>query len=212
MMPNPKHKAPGNSKSSRNTSSSRLPQNPFIPTTSSPPRMQPTHPNQPPLKDQKSPLTNPLLKPILGTAIAIAVIVAFAIGTGVIRLSEDGSPCLGSAACFNGTVTKIVDGDTLYVGDVKIRLALVDTPEVGEVGYEEASQFAGSLCPVGSEARVDQDDRQLYDAYGRMLAVVYCGGKNLNEELLEGGYAVILTRYCDESEFGGEGWAKEGGC
>ncbi len=170
--------------------------------------------DQPIQKEKKGLLANPLVKPILGTAIAIAVIVAFAIGTGVIKLSgdEDGSPCLGSAACFNDTVTKIVDGDTLYVGDVKVRLVLVDTPEVGEVGYEEATQFAGSLCPVGSEAWVDQDDGQLYDAYGRMLAVVYCGGKNLNEELLEGGYAVILTRYCDESEFGGEGWAREFGC
>ncbi|TET90867.1 MAG: hypothetical protein E3J35_04305, partial [Methanomassiliicoccales archaeon] len=179
--------------------------------------MQPTHPNQPPQEDQKSPLTNPLLKPILVIAIAITLILSLAIATGMINLSdpyetnpppENGTPCLGQAECFNDTVTKIVDGDTLYVGDVKVRLALVDTPEVGEVGYEEATQFAGSLCPVGSEAWVDQDDRQLYDAYGRMLAVVYCGGKNLNEELLEGGYAVILTRYCDESEFGGEGWAR----
>lgn len=42
------------------------------------------------------------------------------------------------------------------------------------------------MVAVGSEAWVDQDDWQLYDGYGRMMAVVYCGGKNLNEELLEG--------------------------
>ena len=125
---------------------------------------------------------------------------------------DGGTPGNGSAEYFEGPVTKIVDGDTLYVGNVKIRLVLVDTPEVGENGFEEATQFAAGLCPVGSNATVDQDDDQLYDRYGRMLAVVYCGGKNLNEELLEEGHAVILTQYCDESEFGDQKWARDYGC
>lgn len=125
---------------------------------------------------------------------------------------EEKALCSGSAECFEGTVTRIVDGDTLYVDDIKIRLALVDTPEEGEEGYEEASQFAESLCPVGSQAMVDQDDWQLYDRYGRMLAVVHCGEKNLNKELLDEGHAFILTRYCDESEFGNQEWARDYGC
>ena len=127
-------------------------------------------------------------------------------------LFGNGGPCSGSAECFEDTVTEIVDGDTLYVGDVKIRLALVDTPEYWEDGYEEATQFTSNLCPVGSEALVDQDDDQLYDSYGRMLAVVYCEGKNLNEELLENGHGVILTQYCDESEFRHQAWARQYGC
>jgi len=45
-----------------------------------------------------------------------------------------------------------------------------------------------------------------------MIAVVYCGGKNLNYELLKSGHAVILTHYCDLSEFRGETWAVEFGC
>jgi len=125
---------------------------------------------------------------------------------------ENGSLCLGSADCFEDDVTKIVDGDTLYVGGIKIRLSLVDTPESGESGFEDAKQFVSDLCPVGSIALVDQDDYQLYDAYGRMLAVVHCGGKNLNKELLEEGHAVILTQYCDDSEFENQKWAKDYGC
>ena len=124
-------------------------------------------------------------------------------GTGV---------CLGTAECFEGEVERIVDGDTLYVEGVKIRLSLVDTPESGEAGFWEAKDFVEYLCPEGSQATVDQDDWQLEDNYGRMLAVVHCNGKNLNEELLDGGYGEILTYYCDLSEFGGETWARRHGC
>jgi endonuclease YncB( thermonuclease family) len=125
---------------------------------------------------------------------------------------ENEGPCLGSADCFEDDVTKVVDGDTLYVGGIKIRLSLVDTPESGQSGFEEARNFVINLCPVGSIALVDQDDYQLYDNYGRMLAVVYCGGKNLNKELLEEGHAVILTQYCDDSEFEDQKWARDYGC
>jgi micrococcal nuclease len=126
--------------------------------------------------------------------------------------TPEGTSCMGSADCLKGEVTRIVDGDTLYVGSTKIRVVLVDTPEVGEPGYSEATNFTATLCPVGSQATVDQDDDQLYDSYNRLLAVVYCDGKNLNKELLENGHAVILTQYCNESEFGGESWARENGC
>lgn len=154
-----------------------------------------------------------VVKVIIMTAIIVgAIVVLLLLSFPPSNLWGDGGLCSGSAECFEDTVTKIVDGDTLYVGDVKIRLALVDTPEVGEDGFEEATQFAKNLCPVGSNATVDQDDEQLYDWYGRMLAVVYCDGKNLNEELLEKGHAVILTQYCDESEFGNQAWAREYGC
>ena len=48
------------------------------------------------------------------------------------------SECQGQADCFSGIVTEIVDGDTLDVNNVRIRLTLVNTPERGESGYQEA--------------------------------------------------------------------------
>lgn len=118
----------------------------------------------------------------------------------------------GAGGILEGEVTRIVDGDTLYIDDIKIRLVLVDSPEYGETGYDEAKDFAADICPEGSQATADQDDWQLEDQYGRMIAVVYCGGKNLNHELLKSGHAVILTQYCAVSEFGDETWAVEYGC
>ena len=52
-----------------------------------------------------------------------------------------GPQCRGTAACFTDTVTYIVDGDTLDVGSTRIRLALVNSPEVGQPGYSEAKEF-----------------------------------------------------------------------
>lgn len=120
--------------------------------------------------------------------------------------------CSGSAACFSGTVTKVTDGDTIDVDNITVRFALVDTPEIGEAGYHEATSFTSKLCAVGSKVLVDEDDGQTAGSYGRMIAKVYCDGRLINEELLESRNAILLTRHCDESEFANEGWAKKFGC
>lgn len=68
--------------------------------------------------------------------------------------------CKGSADCFRGIVTEIVDGDTIDVNNVRIRLTMVNTPERGEAGYNEATEIAESVCPVRANALVDEDDGQ----------------------------------------------------
>jgi endonuclease YncB( thermonuclease family) len=47
----------------------------------------------------------------------------------------------GQADCFRGIVTEIVDGDTLDINNVRVRLALVNTPGRVENGYTEANRF-----------------------------------------------------------------------
>jgi len=126
-----------------------------------------------------------------------------------------GSPedkCKGTSACFEGRVTKVVDGDTIDVNTVRVRLALVNTPERGDSGYAEATQFTATLCPLGSTVLVDEDDGQTQGSYDRMIARVFCGDKVLNAELLNAGLAVIDTRFCGVSEFSNEDWAQRYGC
>jgi len=120
--------------------------------------------------------------------------------------SSNPPQCKGTAACFTDTVTYIVDGDTLDVGSTRIRLALVNSPEVGEPGYTEAKQFTSQTCSVGTQALVDEDDGQTGGSYGRMVALVYCGGVNLNAALLTSGNAVLVEYYCSVSEFASEPW------
>ena len=122
------------------------------------------------------------------------------------------STCSGKALCITDKVTKIVDGDTIYIKNYKIRLTLTNTPEKNQVGFSEAKSFTSNLCPIGSMITVDQDDKQKIDAYGRMVAKITCSGKNLNAELLENEHALIQTQYCKKSEFASEPWAKKFGC
>src|SRR3989304_3353443 len=136
---------------------------------------------------------------ILVIAVLAAVALSLLSGSQPATISGPGggnSSCKGTARCFSGTVTYIVDGDTLDVAGQRIRLTLVNTPETGQAGYQEAKDFTAGTCPVGSRALVDEDDGQTGGSYGRIIAVVYCGSTNLNAALLHGGYAVILTQYC----------------
>jgi micrococcal nuclease len=127
--------------------------------------------------------------------------------------------CKGNAFCFPGNVTKVVDGDTVDVNGIRIRLSLVDTPERGQANFTEAKNLALKLCPIGSTALVDQDDEQRGGSFGRMVGKVYCNYNasnvnltSLNEAVFKNGYAKILTEFCAKSEFANELWVKGHGC
>jgi micrococcal nuclease len=157
---------------------------------------------------------------VLRLCLTILVLIGFIFNFPI--LLEAATLCKGAAACFSGNVTKVVDGDTLDVNGIRIRLSLINTPEIGMKNYTEAKDLALKLCPVGSMALVDQDDGQTRGSYGRMIGEVYCNfkagvenlalTKNLSEEELKSGLAEMLTKYCASSEFASELWAKKYGC
>lgn len=124
---------------------------------------------------------------------------------------SENSMCLGNARCISGTVTKIVDGDTIQVDDEIIRFALVDAPKIKYDGGQSLG-FIEQICPVGSTTIIDQDDMQLEDKYGRILGVVYCNDMNLNKELLDLGLGDLYSAFCEQSEFSTEKWALKHGC
>ena len=109
---------------------------------------------------------------------------------------------------WGGVVKNVVDGDTVDVsfdiyGIQRIRLVGVNTPERGEEGYEEAKEFVNMSC-LWEVVKLDVDDKEQYDPYYRILAVVYANGTNLNEKLLRVGYAEIM--YIPPSEFNPYEW------
>lgn len=108
---------------------------------------------------------------------------------------------------LEGIINYVVDGDTLDINDIRIRLALVDTPERGQDGYKEAREFVKNLC-LNKKGEVDIDDGQRRgDRYGREIGVIYCDGINVNKALVENNLTKIYTEYCDISEFSKEEWA-----
>lgn len=116
-------------------------------------------------------------------------------------------PTLSDEIELAGKVNHVVDGDTLDINDIRIRLSLVDTPERGDPGFKEATQFVVKLC-LGENAEVDMDDGQRRGSFGREIGVVYCDGKNLNEQLMDNNLGIIDTRFCEKSEFSNNKWAK----
>lgn len=153
-------------------------------------------------------------KKIIYLILSLMMIIAYALKRDVLRLPQtrDSSGCIGTAACFTGVVERVIDGDTLEVAGERIRLVLVNAPERGTSDAAAATQFLREMCPAGAMARVDQDDRQMTDDYGRMLAVVWCDSKRVNEEIVRAGRAKLYGRFCRKSEFGMEEWAVALGC
>ena len=124
-------------------------------------------------------------------------------------LSDD---CSGTARCITGTVTKIVDGDTIHVDGESVRFALASAPELSGYGGVESRNFIQTICPVGSDVIVDEDDGQTGESFGRMIGVIYCNGVNLNQELLDADLGYLENRFCDSSEFASDPWAQKHGC
>ena len=122
-------------------------------------------------------------------------------------------PISFNSRCTTGTVTEIFDGNNIRVEHALFRLALISHPELDEEEGGEAKEFLESICPVGSDALVDQDDLRPLEhltGTGRIIAVVYCNGLNLNEELVEHDFEYFDGTYCYTSEFADDPWAEEG--
>lgn len=94
----------------------------------------------------------------------------------------------------NYFVTKIVDGDTIYVSGIETRIRLIgiNTPEIhnGPVqcyGPEATDYLAGLILGkyVGLEYDAASGD---IDRYGRPLRFVYYNGENVNQKILLEGY------------------------
>ncbi|OGJ57577.1 hypothetical protein A3H22_00895 [Candidatus Peribacteria bacterium RIFCSPLOWO2_12_FULL_55_15] len=101
----------------------------------------------------------------------------------------------------NGRVVRVIDGDTVMVRiadrEVTVRLIGVDAPETGGKGEEgkwgrEAMEFLRGLLDGGIVALDFDEERQ--DVYGRILAYLSVGGRDVQAELLQVGLAAVYKR------------------
>ena len=92
----------------------------------------------------------------------------------------------------------VIDGDTFRTDvDETIRLADINTPEIGESGYWEATNYMISIVK-NKDVFLDIDDKFTYDDEGkgtRLVCVVYVDYNethylNVNKALIENGLAV----------------------
>jgi micrococcal nuclease len=97
-------------------------------------------------------------------------------------------------------VVDVVDGDTIEVsldGDTeRVRYIGIDTPE--SVTPDQPVECFGRRAGEANARLVEGEevrllfDRELRDAYGRLLAYVYAGDVLVNAELVERGFARTL--------------------
>ncbi len=105
---------------------------------------------------------------------------------------------------FTGTVTRVIDGDTLEarVGGtlLKIRLWGVDAPEMGQTNGAWAHSYLEELAPPDSRIAVHPVSM---DRYGRVVAVIGKaedpGGWALNVKVTVFGQAYHVDRFQSES-------------
>jgi micrococcal nuclease len=117
-------------------------------------------------------------------------------------------PPLASGQVLRGTVTRVVDGDTVRVRvsgfDDVVRLIGIDTPETVhpsrpvECHGPEASALAERLMPVGATVRLATDPTQdVRDRYGRLLAHIHTGDRSgadtVNRALVAAGAAKVYV-------------------
>lgn len=92
-------------------------------------------------------------------------------------------------------VVGVADGDTLTVlrngKQVKVRLANIDAPEKKQPFGTRSKQALSLLC-FGRNAVLDAGET---DRYGRMVAVVHCGGVNANAAQVRNGMAWVYRQY-----------------
>jgi micrococcal nuclease len=101
-------------------------------------------------------------------------------------------PAAADDSCI---VARVVDGDTLVcVGGVRVRLLLIDAPELSQGSAGAAAWRAlEALAPPGTLLRLDLDVQPL-DRFGRTLAYLWLeDGRMVNEELLRAGVAVVAV-------------------
>src|SRR4051812_25858301 len=133
--------------------------------------------------------------------VAFAVLVL--VVTGGDLVGGGGSSPAPRGGRANGTVIRVVDGDTVHVrvdgADEAVRYIGVDTPET--VKPRTPVQCFGKAASAENHRLVEDQvvrlrfDAERRDRYGRLLAYVYRASDGLfvNAALVRGGYATTLT-------------------
>jgi endonuclease YncB( thermonuclease family) len=103
--------------------------------------------------------------------------------------------CSAQAETFSGTVTRVVDGDTLTILDAqkrryRVRLGQVDAPESKQAFGVKSARSLHSLC-FRKTAHVEW---QAKDQHDRHIGQVTCEGVDANAEQVRRGMAWVSPR------------------
>jgi endonuclease YncB( thermonuclease family) len=105
-----------------------------------------------------------------------------------------------SAADLSGPV-RVIDGDTIAIGDTRIRLWGIDAPEMRQTCqgkedqvYECGRDSAAVMRELTRDRTVECDERG-HDRYRRVVAVCRTEAGEINAAIVRRGWAVDWPRY-----------------
>ena len=96
---------------------------------------------------------------------------------------------------------RVIDGDTIDIGNVRVRLEGIDAPETGQsCGRQWGGSFECGLAATQLLLQLTRDrevvcDGRGHDKYNRVLAVCFAGGQDLNAEMVRRGMAWAFVKY-----------------
>lgn len=95
---------------------------------------------------------------------------------------------------------QVADGDTLSLGDMRIRLFGIDAPELAQTCNREGEQWACGEAARAELVKLVQDQSvtclgRENDAYGRLVATCRVGRVDLGEAMVGAGWATAYTQY-----------------
>ncbi len=106
-----------------------------------------------------------------------------------------------SAQEIIGTVSRVIDGDTLQINELRIRLCGIDAPEDGDKGAAEATEHLEQVAR-GQHARcvvvgggTPCDTRSAVINNRRVVAQCYVGDVDLARSLTDNGHACDWTKF-----------------
>jgi len=97
-------------------------------------------------------------------------------------------------------VIKVVDGDTIHIGNTKYRLFGIDAPEISQQCKKDNKTI---LCGVDAKKMLENKIgkqtpkciSQTKDKYNRVVAECFIQSENLSSYMVRSGYAVAYRKY-----------------
>jgi endonuclease YncB( thermonuclease family) len=113
------------------------------------------------------------------------------------------SPTTDASSFIAETISgraSIIDGDTIEIHGVRIRLYGIDAPEGGQYCYVDGNptrcgQRAALALTDKIASHIVSCEAKDRDRYGRVVAVCTAGGEDLNAWMVEEGWAFAYRRY-----------------
>ena len=103
----------------------------------------------------------------------------------------------------NSDLLIVTDGDTIRIGDERIRFSGIDAPEIKQTCiYQEIEFKCGEFSKNLLIEKISNQEvsciRESTDQYGRTLAECFVGKESLSIYLVREGYAFAYRKYSDK--------------